>query len=63
MPWPRSSSRGGTLLGDEESQQQLVGSVPIKLLVGKVGEAVLSLVLNPFITVRTVSVDGGMYQR
>jgi 3-oxoacyl-[acyl-carrier protein] reductase len=56
---------GATLPGGEEAHRQLADQIPVGRLgcPEEVAEAVLSLVLNPFITSQTLSVDGGLYPR
>ena len=54
-----------TLPGDEESREQLVARVPVGRLgrPEEVAEVVHALVTNPFVTVQTISMDGGMHPR
>lgn len=56
---------GATLPGGEEAHRQLAEQIPVGRLgcPEEVAEAVLYLVLNPFITSQTLSVDGGLYPR
>ena len=60
---------GGTLPGrgqdDEEAHKKLAARVPVGRLgrPEEVAQAVCSLIINPFITSQTVSVDGGMHPR
>ncbi len=61
---------GGTLPGggsdaEEKTHQRLAARVPVGRLgrPEEVAQAVCALVINPFITAQTISVDGGMYPR
>ena len=51
-----------TIPGDEELHRLCTRFIPVGRLgsPGKVTEAVLALVHNPFLTAQTVSVDGGI---
>lgn len=56
---------GDALPGDEDSGEQRAARVPIGRLgrPAEVAEIVHALVMNPFGTYQTVSVDGGMHPR
>lgn len=56
---------GETLPGDAESRTKLAERVPVGRLgrPKEVAETVHALVINPFVTAQTVSVDGGMHPR
>jgi 3-oxoacyl-[acyl-carrier protein] reductase len=56
---------GMTLPGDAEFHRKLAERVPVGRLgrPEEVAEAVLAIVVNPFITAQTISVDGGLFPR
>ena len=62
---PAFIAGGATLPGDAEAQTRMAERIPVQRLgrPEEVAEAVLLLVLNPFITAQTLSVDGGVYPR